>query len=157
MINQTQPLISATTMVCTIINDLSSKSGLSSRSNLVWITNILVHRCHHGRDPPCRSWPSAHWLACQTQMVLSSDPETILDPLGKNVTEWIQSLWPRRHGSISVSVLASQTRVLLLSEPRMILDPSGENATEQTQPLRPWSCSDCWGYFFSMPQTSSGS
>jgi uncharacterized protein YfaA (DUF2138 family) len=71
-------------------------------------------------------------LASQTRMVLSADPEMILDPSGENATEEIQSSWPRRGGSISMPVLASQTRMVLSSDPEMILDPSGENATEES-------------------------
>ena len=70
-------------------------------------------------------------LACQTRMVMSSDPEMILDPLGENTTERIHLSWPRRGGSISMPVLALQTRMVLSFEPEMILDPSGENATER--------------------------
>ena len=63
-------------------------------------------------------------------MVLSYDPETILDPLGENATEQTTLSWPRRGGSILLTVLASQTRIVLSDDPEMILDPSGENATE---------------------------
>ena len=67
--------------------------------------------------------------ASQIRMVFL-DPETILDPSGENATEYIESLWPRRGGSISMPVFASQTRMVTSEDPEMILDPSGENATE---------------------------
>jgi hypothetical protein len=64
-------------------------------------------------------------------MVLSPDPEIILDPSGENATEKTEKLWPRRGESTSAPVIASQTRTVLSYDPEMILDPSGENATEE--------------------------
>ena len=69
-------------------------------------------------------------------MVLSQDPETILDPSGENAMEKMELSWPFdlswsfRGGSISTPVLASQTRMVLSPDPHAILDPSGENVTE---------------------------
>ena len=68
-------------------------------------------------------------------MVLSADPEMILDPSGENATEVIEPSWPRRGGSISMPVLASQTRMVLSCDPKMILDPLSENATEEMRLL----------------------
>ena len=70
-------------------------------------------------------------LASQTRMLLSYDPEMVLDPSGENATEAIQLSWPRSGGSISMPVLASQTRMVLSEDPEMFWDPSGENATEK--------------------------
>jgi len=72
--------------------------------------------------------------ASQTRMVLSPDPETILDPSGENATELMKLSWPRRGGSISMPVLASQTRMVLSSDPETILDPS--TGIEMLPPLR---------------------
>ena len=68
-------------------------------------------------------------LASQTRIVLSNDPEMILDPSGENATDKMELSWPRRGGSIVMPVLASQTRMVLLFDAEMILDPSGEIAT----------------------------
>ncbi len=67
-------------------------------------------------------------LASQTRMVLSPEPEMILDPSGEDATERIVPSWPRRGGSLSTPVLESQTRTVVSLDPEMILDPSGENA-----------------------------
>ena len=54
---------------------------------------------------------------------MSSDPETIWDPLGENATKESS-----HHGLAGVTVLASQTRMVTSSDPEIIADPSGQNS-----------------------------
>ena len=71
-----------------------------------------------------------------TTIVLSSDPEAKLYPLGENTTLLTIPLWPLRLLTNS-PVGTFQIPIVLSSDPEAKYSPFGENDTVRTKPLWP--------------------
>jgi hypothetical protein len=116
----------------------------------------IVRECD-GSNPS--SWPrsggsiSTPVFASQTRMVLSSDPETILDPSCENATDVTQSSsWPRSGGSISTPVFASQTRMVLSIRPRDNFGSIVRECDGCNQLSWPRKSCNCDGHDFGTPE-----
>jgi len=73
-------------------------------------------------------------VAFHTQIVRSSEPETMWWPSGENATELTESLCPVKGPATISPVVAFHTRIVRSFEPETTWWPSDENATHLASP-----------------------